>query len=152
VLLSRKIPILPSKSIKGLFCIPLFLLLVLTPGLSQTAQPDDGSTPKYGLHIETKTKGAVDEVKLLPLGTRKNFTELIIMSGDDKVHIGVCPNPFQEQMGIKFSEGDKIAVTGSKVKQETSDVILSRELVKGTDNLLFRDDKGRPVWDWRTSK
>jgi hypothetical protein len=55
-------------------------------------------------------------------------------------------------MGISFSKGDEIAVTGSKVKQDTSDVILARELVKGTDTLMFRDDKGNPVWDSRTGK
>jgi hypothetical protein len=152
VLLSRKIPIVPSKSSKGLLCIPLFLLLCLTPGLSQKAQPDNGSLPKYDLPTETKTKGAVDEGQLLPLGTRKDFTERIIKSGDDQVHIDVCLDPFQEEMGINFSKGDKIAVTGSKVKQETSDVILARTLVEGADTLLFRGDKAKPVWDWRTCK
>jgi hypothetical protein len=152
VLRSLDIPILLRKAIKLVFGIPLFLLLYVTLGFSQKAQQDEGSLPKYDLHTETKTKGVVDEVKLLPLGTRKDFTELIIKSGDDKVHIYVCPKPFQEEMGISFSKGDEISVTGSKVKQETSDVILARELVKGTDTLLFRDDKGKPVWDWRTGK
>jgi hypothetical protein len=69
-----------------------------------------------------------------------------------KVHIYVCPKAFQEEMGISFSKGDQIAVTGSKVKQDTSDVILAREVVKGTDTLMFRDDKGKPVWDARTGK
>ena len=152
MLRSLDIPILLRKAIKLVFGIPLFLLLYVTLGFSQKAQQNEGSLPKYDLHTETKTKGVVDEVKLLPLGTRKDFTELIIKSGDDKVHIYVCPKPFQEEMGISFSKGDEISVTGSKVKQETSDVILARELVKGTDTLLFRDDKGKPVWDWRTGK
>ena len=69
-----------------------------------------------------------------------------------KVHIYVCPKAFQEEMGISFSKGDQIAVTGSKVKQDTSDVILAREVVKGADTLMFRDDKGKPVWDARTGK
>ena len=124
----------------------------MAPGLSPAAQPDESGLPKYDLHTETKTKGVVEEVKLLPLGTRKDFTELIIQSGDDKVHIYVCPKPFQEEMGISFSKGDQIAVTGSKVKQEGSDVILARELVKGQDTVLFRDEKGSPVWNWRTGK
>ena len=149
---SLDIPVLPPKAIKVVFDVPLFLLLYVTLGFSQKAQQDEGSLPKYDLHTETKTKGVVDEVKLLPLGTRKDFTELIIKSGDDKVHIYVCPKPFQEEMGISFSKGDEISVTGSKVKQEASDVILARELVRGTDTLLFRDDKGKPVWDWRTGK
>ena len=91
-------------------------------------------------------------MNLLPLGARKDFTELIIKSGDDKVHIYVCPKSFQEELGISFSKGDEIAVTGSKVKQEASDVILARELVKGTETFLFRDDKGNPVWNARTGK
>ena len=149
---SLDIPVLPPKAIKVVFDIPLFLLLYVTLGFSQKAQQDEGSLPKYDLHTETKTKGVVDEVKLLPLGTRKDFTELIIKSGDDKVHIYVCPKPFQEEMGISFSKGDQIAVTGSKVKHDAADVILARELVKGQDKLLFRDAKGAPVWDARTGK
>jgi hypothetical protein len=148
VLLGLEIPILSRKTIEGLFRIPLFLLLCVTPGLSQKAQQDDGSLPKYDLHTETKTKGVVDELNLLP---REDFTELIIKNGDDKIRIYLCPKPFQEEMGISVNKGDQIAVTGSKVNQEGSDMILARELVKGTDTLLLGDD-GNPVWDWRTGK
>jgi len=152
VLLGLEVPILPRKTIEGLFRIPLFLLLCVTPGLSQKAQQDDGSLPKYDLHTETKTKGVVDEVNLLSVGAREDFTELIIKNGDDKIRIYLCPKPFQEGMGISVNKGDQIAVTGSKVRQEGSDMILARELVKGTDTLLLGDDKGNPVWDWRTDK
>jgi len=55
-------------------------------------------------------------------------------------------------MGITFTKGDAITITGAKVKQQESEVILARELVKGQDTLLFRDDKGNPVWDSRTGK
>ena len=151
--LSLEIPSLPRQATTQVFFrIPLLLLLCVTPGRSQKAQPDGSSLPKYDLHTEMKTKGIVDEVNVLPLGTRKDFTELVIKAGDDKLRIYVCPKPFQEEMGISFSKGDEVAVTGSKVKQEASDVILARELVKGTDTVLFRDNKGNPVWDWRTGK
>jgi TolB-like protein/predicted Ser/Thr protein kinase len=119
---------------------------------SQIAQPDDGSLPKYDLHTEAKTKGVVEDINLLPLGARKDFTELVIKNGEDRFHIYVCPKPFQDEMGVSFSKGDEVVVTGSKVKQGTSDVILARELVKGTDTLLFRDEEGKPAWDWRTGK
>ena len=152
MLLGLEVPILPRKTIEGLFRIPLSLLLCVTRGLSQNAQQDDGSLPKYDLHTETKTKRVVDEVNLLSVGTREDFTEPIIKNGDDKIRIYLCPKPFQEEMGISVNKGDKIAVTGSKVKQEGSDMILARELVKGTDTLLLGDDKGNPVWDWRTGK
>jgi hypothetical protein len=145
-------PILPDKSIKILFQIALSLLLWVMPGLSQKTQPENSSLPKYDLHAEMKTKGVIDEVNLLSVGTRKDFTELIIKDGDDKIHIYLCPKPFEEEMGVSFSKGDQIAVTGSKVKHDAADVILARELVRGQDTLLFRDAKGAPVWDARTGK
>jgi len=130
--------------------VAMCVLLWAVTGVSQ--KTPDTSVPKYDRQTEMKTKGVVEEVNLLTVGTRKDFTELIIKSGEDKVHIYVCPKPFQEEMGISFIKGDEIAVTGSKVKQEASEVILARELVKGTDTLMFRDDKGKPVWDERTGK
>jgi hypothetical protein len=108
--------------------------------------------PKYDHQTEATTKGVVEEVNQIAFGTRKDFTEVVIRSGEDHDHTYLCPRPFLEEMGISFSKGDEIAVTGSKVKQGESDVILARELVKGTDTVEFRDDKGKPVWDERTGK
>ena len=163
MLLSLKRVIPPDRTVRfsfrALFCraFESFLMCVIVllwsvPGLAQKASQDASILPKYDLHTEMKTKGTVDEVNLLPLGSRKDLTELIIKSGDDKIHIYVCPKTFEEEMGISFSKGDEISVMGSKVKQETLDVILARELVRGTDTLVFRDGKGNPVWDPRTGK
>jgi hypothetical protein len=154
VLHSSAVSIPPRVATRALFGISLFLSLLLCaiPAFAQKTEQKDATPPKYDLHSETKTKGVVDEVNLLSFGTRKDFTELIIKSGDDKIHIYVCPKPFEDEMGITFTKGDEIAVTGSKVKQDASDIILVRELIKGTDTLMFRDDKGNPVWDPRTGK
>ena len=132
--------------------IPFFLLVWVPLGVSQKAPPVGSSLPKYDLQTEAKTDGVIDEVNQLSVGTRKDFTELIIKSGADRLHIYVSPKPFQEEIGVSFAKGDRVSITGSKVKQDTSEVILARELVKGTDTLMFRDNKGNPVWDWRTGK
>ncbi len=152
MLLSSEISALPHKTIAVIFCIPLFVFFCASPALSQKAPADNGGMPKYDLLTETKIKGVIDSVNLLSVGTRKDFTELVIKNGDDSSRIYLCPKPFQEEMGMSFTKGDQISVTGSKVKQDASDVILARELVKGTDTLMFRDDKGKPVWDSRTGK
>ena len=150
--LGLQCPILPYKSIKILLRLVLSLLLWVTPGLSQKTPPEDSSLPKYELDAELKTKGVIDEVNLLSVGSRKDFTELVIKSGDDQILIYVCPKPFQDEIGVTFTKGDEVDVTGSKIKQEASDIILARVMVKGTDTLMFRDDKGKPVWDPRTGK
>jgi hypothetical protein len=144
--------ILPRRTIKAPLRVVLSLLLCGIPALSQKTQSDDSSLPKYDLHTETKTKGIVDEVNLLSVGTRKDFTELVFTNGTEKVRIYVSPQAFQEEMGISFTKGDEIAVTGSKVKRDASEVILARELVKGSETLLFRDEKGNPLWNSRTGK
>lgn len=123
---------------------------MVTAAFGQTAS--SSGAPKYDRQTEMKTKGIVEEINVLTVGSRKDFTELVIKSGDDKLHIYVCPKPFQDEMGINFIKGDELAVTGSKIKQEASEIILAREMVKGTDTLMFRDDKGKPVWDERTGK
>lgn len=152
MLLHRESSNLPRQATKVFFRFSLLLLLCAIPLLSQKGPPADRGLPKYDLQTEMKTKGVVDEINVLPFGTKKDFTELIIKSGDDKLHIYLCPKTFEEEMGISFSKGDEIAITGSKVKQEAVEVILARELVKGTDTLVFRDGKGSPVWDARTGK
>ena len=151
MLLSLETDIRPHRALRVLW-VPLLLLVWASPGLSQKAPPQDVSLPKYDLQTETKTDGVIDEVNQLSVGKRKDFTELIIKRGDDKLHIYVCPKPFQDEIGLSLGKGDRIEVTGSKVKQEASDVILARQMVKGTDTLMFRDDKGNPVWDSRTGK
>jgi hypothetical protein len=90
-------------------------------------------------------KGTVDDVRLP--SSAKEIVYLLIKTGSDTtVEVYVCPKSFLDDMGVTFSKGDQIAITGSQVKQGNSSVILAREIVKGADTLVFRDDKGKPVW------
>ena len=129
--------------------VPLLLLLA-APAFAQKANSDEAIVlPKYDSHTETKTKGIVDEIKELTLANKREITELIVKSGSDTVRVFVSPKSFQDDMGVSFNKGDEISLTGSKVKLEDADVILGKEIVKGNDTLLLRDDKGDPVWTWK---
>jgi len=94
-------------------------------------------------------KGTVEEVKLPPKGSEKEVAHLLVKNGTDTVDVYLCPKSFLQDMGVSFSKGDEIALTGSKVKQGEADLILVREVVKGSDTLVLRDEKGSPVWNWR---
>jgi len=130
----------------------LSLIVCLSGAICQDQPRNSNAAPKYDVKAETKLNGTLEEVKLFDFATRKDFVELVLKSGDSKILVYVCPKPFQDEMGITFTRGDAITITGAKLKQEESDVILARELVKGQDTLLFRDNKGNPVWDSRTGK
>jgi len=146
MLQASKIRCLRLQLVLFLPLLPLFL----TPALAQKANPDDAIVlPKYDAHTETKSKGVVDEIKELTLTNKREITELMVKSGSDTLRVFVSPKSFQDDMGVTFSKGDEISLTGSKVKLEDADVILGKEIVKGNDTLLLRDDKGDPVWTWK---
>lgn len=105
--------------------------------------------PKYDTSTEAKFKGTIEDLKLPPKGSEKEITYITIKSGADTMEIYLCPKSFMDDMGVSFAKGDEIAFTGSKVKTGDADMVLAREVVKGTDTLVLRDDKGNPVWNWK---
>jgi hypothetical protein len=103
--------------------------------------------PKYDPTTEAKFKGTIEELKMPP--KEKDIAYLTIKSGTDTFEIYLCPKSFIDDMGVIFAKGDEIAFTGSKIKQGDTDLVLAREVVKGTDTLVLRDQKGNPVWNWK---
>ncbi len=137
----------PAEFHRILFRALILVSLCLWPALAQKNQ--EPSPPKYDAHTETKMKGTVEEVKLPPKGSEKEVAHLLVKTGADTADVYLCPKSFLDDMGVSFSKGDEIALTGSKVKQGESDLILAREVVKGTDTLVLRDEKGNPIWSWQ---
>jgi len=135
----------PSRGFWGLV-FPAVALVCTVPLVAQKAQ--ETSAPKYDFHTEIKMKGTVEEVKLPPKGREKEVAHLLVKTGTDTTDVYLCPKSFLDDMGVNFSKGDEIGLTGSKVKQGEADLILAREVVKGTDTLVLRDNKGSPVWSW----
>ncbi len=131
---------------KILFLLVLLATLVLTPSALLVAQT---GPPKYDLHTEIKLKATVDEVKLPAKENGKDVVHLMMKNGDQVVDLYFCPKSFMDDMGVSFSKGDEVAFTGSKVKYGGAYLILAREVVKGSDTLVLRDDKGNPVWNWK---
>lgn len=120
--------------------------MVLFYGVLLLAQHSQGQgSPKYDAQTETKIKGTVDNVRMP--SSAKEIVYLLMKTGTDTtVEVYLCPKSFLDNMGITFAKGDEITLTGSKVKQGDADLILAREIVKGTDTFVLRDDKGKPVW------
>ncbi|MFZ0863607.1 MAG: hypothetical protein WAN18_23285 [Candidatus Sulfotelmatobacter sp.] len=133
---------LDLRKILPLVCLFCALLLV-----AQNKQPP--SPPKYDLQAEMKLKGTIEEVKLPPKGSEKEIAYLLVKSGTNTVDVYLCPQSFLAEMGVSFNKGDEISLTGSKVKQGEAELVLAREVVRGNDTVVLRDDKGNPVWSWR---
>ena len=130
------------SAIRAVLLSLITLLVCSAVSLAQTG-------PKYDATTEAKFKGTIEELKIPPKGKEKDIAYITIKSGSDTFEIYLCPKAYIDDMGVIFAKGDEVAFTGSKVKQGDIDMILAREVVKGTDTLILRDDKGNPVWNWK---
>ena len=121
------------------FLILATILFLAVPALSQAA-------PKYDAATETKFKGVVEQLKIVPPSGGKPAAYLVVKSAPDTVEVFLCPKSFWDEMGVGLKPGDEIQVTGSKIKQDGADLILAREVVKGDDTLTLRFKDGKPAW------
>jgi hypothetical protein len=122
----------------------ILTMVVLALPLAQA----QSTAPKYDLATEAKMKGTVEELKLPDKGKDKEAAHLTLKTTDATIDVYLCPKSFLDDMGSTLAKGDEVNLTGSKVKQDGADMILAREVVKGADTLVLRDDKGKPVWNW----
>ena len=132
-----------KRSRRILLLLSIGLFLVASAGAQKAAK---ANAPKYDLQTETKIKGTIDEVKLPPKGSEREIAHLLVKNGADTVDVYLCPKTFMDDMGMDFSKGDEISLTGSKIKQGEAELFLTREIVKGNNTFALRDAKGAPVW------
>src|SRR2546427_5899792 len=126
------------RSFKILFLAVFLASLCLAPAIAQ--KRPETTSPKYDLHTETKMKVTVEELKLPPKGSEKEVAHLLGKSGADSVDVYLCPKSFLDDMGVSLEKGDEIGLTGSKVEQDTADLDLECEVVKGSERLEHRTE------------
>jgi len=134
------------------FLSAFLIAFYLVGSTTRRADASEPAPPKYDLQTETKLKGTIQDVTLPATGHEKEVVHLVMKIGNDTVDVYLCPKSFLDEMGMEFNKGDEITVTGSKVKQGDTDLVLARQAARGNDTLVFRDDKGNPVWTWNSKK
>src|SRR5215831_9901285 len=95
-----------SRSVSAGLAGAFSLLLCFVPAICQDQPKNNSIALKYDVQSETTIKGDVEEVKVFALGTRKDFIELFVKSGKNKLEVYICPKPFQDEMAITLSKGD----------------------------------------------
>ena len=128
------------KSILLVFAVVCVLPLI-------AGNPREPNRPKYDVSTESKMKAPVQEVKLPAKGSEKEIAQLLVKIGTDTLDVYLCPKAFLDDMGVNFSQGEEIVLTGSRIKQGETELILAREVVRGNDTLVLRDEKGNPIWN-----
>jgi hypothetical protein len=140
---------------KSLNTRKFFLATVLMSFLTVTfvfAQAQTGQRkgfPRYNPSTEATVNGILREVKQVSASRGWSGTHLILDTDAGAFDVHVGPSSFLAEKGFTFANGDKIEVTGSKVKYEDADALIAREVKKDGKVLTLRDTTGFPVWSRR---
>lgn len=62
----------------------------------------------------------------------------------ETLEVHACPVRLLSQLDFPIEKGDELTVTGSR--PGGGEVLIAREIKKGTVSLQLRDDKGVPIW------
>jgi hypothetical protein len=73
-------------------------------------------------------------------------THLVVKADEGTLDVHLGPSTYLADQGFVFNKGDRIELTGSKVKQEDATFLIAREVKKGDKLLTLRDEQGRPAW------
>ena len=129
-----------------------FIFVVVGFGLSLLAysqqQPSAQGPPRYDKNGESTYKGSIVDVQDRPSSvTGGTGTRLLIRTADEKVlevHLGGAR--LVHEYGLSLRAGDAIEITGVKVHLAGADAILARKMKRGSQEFVFRDNEGNPIW------
>ena len=103
--------------------------------------------------METITGEVTSIQELSPVDGMGRGIHLQVKTDTETVPVHLGPSWYLSNQDVQIRQGDKIKVTGSRVKIQEKPAIIASSVTKGTEVLTLRDDKGMPVWaGWRQSQ
>jgi len=129
----------------------IVLLIAAWPRVTSAGQaagrlPDE---PRYNKATVGSFTGVVTGISTHTgrRGTPRTRATLKTKDGIVEIHVG--PTSFLNEKGLYLAAGDAVAVIGSKVKENAGELVIVRQVTKGEQILLLRNEEGRPLWEER---
>ncbi len=99
----------------------------------------------YSVAAEVTVKGTVEDLKSGP----QQGMHVMLKTSDATMELALGPSWYQTEKKYEIAKGDQIDVIGAKSKANGRDVLLVREIKRGSETMTFRDAKGFPMWAGR---
>jgi hypothetical protein len=136
---------------KVIFRIVMGVGILAAASVPWAAGPRAGSRPervvRYDLATEATVSGTIQHIEHAGIARREmGGTHLTLNTGDQAWEVRLCPRRYLAKENFTLSEGDRIEVTGSRVRFHEQDAILARVVKRGDRALVLRDRQGRPEW------
>ncbi len=101
-----------------------------------------GRGPNYSVATEITVSGTVQDLKP---GAQQGM-HVMLKTSDAILELALGPSWYQTEKKYQIAKGDELTVTGAKTTVEGHDLLLVREIRKGSQTMTFRDAKGFPMW------
>jgi len=129
---------------------------ILLLGVDRVAAQRGGGrnqTPAhYDVAAEVTVTGTVDEVRQVTGPGLGAGTHVTLKATTETLDLALGPSRFMTQKKYNLAKGDQIHVIGAKTKVEGRDILVVREIKRGSDTMTFRDAKGFPMWSGRAGR
>lgn len=129
------------KKVNIIVGVLVVILVVVFSSVSNKTE----QKPAYNVASETRVRGTVQEVEefFCPVTSDQGMhLRVKTENGSILVHAGV--GRVLRANNIRFSVGDQVEVLGSKFKYQGADSLIAREITRGNDVFILRDESGNP--------
>lgn len=107
------------------------------------------TAPGYDRKAEVTLQMTVTEIKRMAGPGGQGGVHLIVNSASGAIEVDLGPQWFLTERKYTFAVGDELTVTGARVKRNSGDALIAREVKRGAQTMQFRDPKGLPLWAGR---
>jgi len=129
--------------------IVLGVVVVCSPQAIAQGGRGAGMAPNYDLKAEVTLQVTVTEIRRIEGPGEQSGVHLMVKSGSGTLEVDLGPQWFLTERKYTFAVGDALSVTGARIKRNSGDALIAREVRRGEQTMQFRDAKGFPLWAGR---
>jgi hypothetical protein len=126
------------------FAVVILAVLLLVMGVNFQPPSSVQGAALYNSANEITVAGTVQEVEEFdcPVSEGELGSHLLLKTSDGTVLVHLAPVRIMSGQQLSFASGDQLKVIGAKVRVAGKSGIIAREIVRGNEDLVFRDNAG----------
>jgi hypothetical protein len=147
---------------RGIFAAVVALVFILLAaesfaqrGMQWKGSGGWGMSGQYGRMYDPKTVETIsgDVVSIERIEPMKGMSygvHLTVKTNKETLSVHLGPAWYIENQDVKIAPKDTITITGSRIMFQNKPALIAREVKKGDEVMMLRDETGFPVWSgWR---
>jgi hypothetical protein len=137
--------------IRGWLAAPVAGILAVSASAASSQPRGNGmGMPRYDKASETRLGGTVAEVQTVGSAGGAGI-HLVLTTPDGSIEVHVGPADWLASKHYTFAKGDRLEILGARVSEDSKTFLIARQITRGSETLILRDDAGVPLWAGRHS-